>query len=41
MGRYKWHRLNLNYTLEEAQPPPADLVERTLAIFRNEGLTAV
>ena len=37
MGRYKWHRLNLNYTLEQTQPPPADLVERTLAIFRNEG----
>ncbi len=41
MGRYKWHRLNLSYTLEETPPPPADLVERTLAIFRNEGLTAV
>ena len=41
MGRYKWHRLQLNYTLEETQPPSADLVERTLAIFRNEGLKAV
>ena len=41
MGRYKWHRLQLNYTLEETQPPSADLVERTLAIFRNEGLNAV
>jgi pyruvate formate lyase activating enzyme len=41
MGRYKWHRLNLRYTLEETPPPPTDLVARTLAIFRNEGLTAV
>ena len=41
MGRYKWHRLKLNYTLEQTQPPSADLVERTLAIFRNEGLKAV
>ena len=41
MGRYKWHRLQLNYTLEQTQPPSADLVERTLAIFRNEGLNAV
>ena len=41
MGRYKWHRLQLNYTLENTEPPSADLVERTLAIFRNEGLKAV
>ena len=41
MGRYKWHRLKLNYTLEQTQPSSADLVERTLAIFRNEGLKAV
>jgi pyruvate formate lyase activating enzyme len=41
MGRDKWHWLKLNYSLEQTQPPSADLVERTLAIFRNEGLKAV
>jgi len=41
MGRYKWKELGLNYTLENTEPPSADLVERTLAIFRNEGLKAV
>ena len=41
MGRYKWHRLKLSYTLDHTQPPSADLVERTLAVFRNEGLNAV
>jgi pyruvate formate lyase activating enzyme len=41
MGRYKWHNLKMNYTLEETQPPSAELVERTLGIFRGEGLKAV
>ena len=40
MGRYKWDRLGVPYTLEESEPPTADLVERTLAIFRAEGLKA-
>jgi len=40
MGRYKWHKLGLNYTLDAVQPPSPDLVERTVAIFRAEGLTA-
>ena len=41
MGRYKWHRLGLPYELEQTAPPTIDLVERTLAIFRNQGLKAV
>ena len=41
MGRYKWHRLGLPYALEQTEPPTTDLVERTLAIFRSEGLKAV
>jgi pyruvate formate lyase activating enzyme len=40
MGRYKWHNLKMNYSLEETQPPSAELVERTLGIFRGEGLKA-
>jgi pyruvate formate lyase activating enzyme len=41
MGRFKWHKLGLPYTLEGTAVPSADLVERTVAIFRNEGLKAV
>ena len=41
MGRYKWQKLGMNYSLEETEPPSPDLVERTLAIFRDHGLKAV
>ncbi len=41
MGRYKWHNLEMNYTLEQTDPPSAELVERTLGIFRARGLKAV
>ena len=40
MGRYKWKQLGIKYTLEEVVPPSTDLIERTVAIFRAEGLTA-
>ncbi len=40
MGRYKWKRLGMNYTLEDVEPPTAELVERAVAIFRADGLTA-
>jgi pyruvate formate lyase activating enzyme len=40
MGRYKWKQLGLDYTLDEVEPPSSDLVERTLSIFRAEGLKA-
>ena len=40
MGRFKWKQLGLTYALDDVQPPSTELVERTLAIFRNEGLTA-
>ena len=40
MGRFKWEKLGLNYTLAAFEPPSAELVERTVAIFRGEGLTA-
>jgi pyruvate formate lyase activating enzyme len=40
MGRYKWERLGIKYTLDSVDSPSADLVERTLALFRAEGLKA-
>ena len=40
MGRYKWERLGLTYALGDVEPPSNEVVERTLAIFRSEGLTA-
>ena len=41
MGRYKWQRLGLTYTLDQTSPPSPDLVERVLASFRGVGLKAV
>ena len=40
MGRSKWHRLGMGYTLESAQPPTVESVERTCEIFRRVGLRA-
>jgi pyruvate formate lyase activating enzyme len=40
MGRYKWERLGAKYTLDGVESPTTDLIERTLAIFRAEGLKA-
>ena len=39
MGRFKWHQLGIEYELESVTPPSTEVVERTLAIFRNTGLT--
>jgi pyruvate formate lyase activating enzyme len=41
MGRYKWHNLEMNYSLEQTDPPSTELVERTLGIYRARGLKAV
>jgi pyruvate formate lyase activating enzyme len=38
MGRYKWKNLGLDYTLENVEPPNADMVERACAVFRAAGL---
>jgi pyruvate formate lyase activating enzyme len=40
MGRYKWKQLGMKYTLEDAEPPSTELVERTVAIYQAEGLKA-
>ena len=38
MGRYKWEKLHLDYTLEDVEPPPKELIERTCTQFRSVGL---
>jgi len=40
MGRYKWKQLGLDYTLTDTTPPSRELVERVVAQFKSEGLTA-
>jgi pyruvate formate lyase activating enzyme len=40
MGRFKWQRLGLKYTLEDVQVPSRALAEEMCAIFRAQGLTA-
>ena len=41
LGRYKWQKLGLDYTLDDFKPPSPDLIESTCGIFRAEGLKAV
>jgi pyruvate formate lyase activating enzyme len=41
MGRFKWKRLSLDYTLADTDGPSADSVEATVEIFRRSGLTAM
>ena len=38
MGKYKWKRLGLEYTLDAVAPPENALVEQTCAAFRAAGL---
>jgi pyruvate formate lyase activating enzyme len=40
MGRFKWQKLGIPYTLDHIEPPSNELVERTLAAFREAGLKA-
>ena len=40
MGRFKWKKLGLDYKLDQLEPPSAELIDRTLAIYRAEGLKA-
>jgi pyruvate formate lyase activating enzyme len=41
MGRFKWDRLGVPYTLRDTQAPTAHMVARACAIFREVGLKAV
>jgi pyruvate formate lyase activating enzyme len=40
MGRYKWERVGLDYTLAEVEPPTVEAVERACDVFRAAGLKA-
>ena len=40
MGRFKWERLGLDYTLGDVQPPTAEACERACEVFRAQGLKA-
>jgi len=40
MGRYKWERLGLDYTLKDIEPPTAAAAERACGGFRSTGLNA-
>jgi pyruvate formate lyase activating enzyme len=41
MGRFKWERLGLAYTLNDVEPPTVDACERACEVFRAVGLKAV
>jgi pyruvate formate lyase activating enzyme len=41
MGRYKWHRLGIDYALEATQSPSNEAVSSAVAIFQAAGLAAV
>jgi pyruvate formate lyase activating enzyme len=40
MGRYKWQKLGLDYTLATTAPPSQEAVTRAVDIFREAGLRA-
>jgi len=40
MGRYKWERLNLDYKLNDTEPPTNEGVARAVEIFKAAGLNA-
>ena len=39
MGKEKWRKLGIEYPLETAVPPDAELTERVRGQFRSRGLT--
>jgi pyruvate formate lyase activating enzyme len=41
MGRFKWHKLDLEYTLENIQPPSVEQLNAACEIFRAAGLNTV
>jgi len=41
MGRYKWDRLGVDYTLANTQPPTTAAIEEACAIWRAGGLYVV
>jgi pyruvate formate lyase activating enzyme len=41
MGRFKWERLGLQYSLQSVEPPTAEAAERACKVFRKVGLHAI
>ena len=41
MGRYKWERLGMKYTLQDTEPPAPAAVEQACAVWRAAGLHVV
>jgi pyruvate formate lyase activating enzyme len=41
MGRFKWEKLGMDYTMRDAQPPSRETVDEVLSRFRAAGLNAV
>jgi pyruvate formate lyase activating enzyme len=40
MGRFKWERLGLDYTMRDVEPPTVEAAERACEVFRRAGLQA-
>ena len=40
MGKYKWQKLGIPYTLADVDPPDMDLVDQVCEVFRSAGLKA-
>jgi len=40
LGKYKWDRLGLPYTLSDRDPPSGETIARAVQIFREAGLDA-
>jgi pyruvate formate lyase activating enzyme len=40
MGKYKWAKLDIPYTLADVEPPDMALVDRAVNVFRGAGLKA-
>jgi pyruvate formate lyase activating enzyme len=40
MGRFKWEKLGLEYTLASTAPPSEEVVANAVGIFRAAGLKA-
>jgi pyruvate formate lyase activating enzyme len=38
LGRFKWERLGMPYTLQDAAPPSPEHIEQAIAVFRSVGL---
>jgi len=41
LGKFKWERLGIDYTLEKVAAPSPEAIERACEIFRAEGLNAL